>query len=131
MQFYLSIYIYIYIYEGTAIPVRGRRGAYGCETSRFPHFLDNRVTDGGQVVSLTRRPPFSPRKFLGTHFCQRMSQPQGHIAAGRIRSIEKFNNIGIRTLDLPGCSIMPQPSTLLRTPLVYVPTIINKLMFIT
>jgi hypothetical protein len=25
----------------------------------FPHFLDNRLTDGGEVVSLTRRPPFT------------------------------------------------------------------------
>jgi hypothetical protein len=25
------------------------------ETSRFPHFLDNRLTDGGVPVSLTRR----------------------------------------------------------------------------
>jgi hypothetical protein len=38
--------------KGKAIPVRG------CETSRFPHFLDNRLTDGGEV-SLTRRPPFT------------------------------------------------------------------------
>jgi hypothetical protein len=35
------------------------------ETSRLPHFLDNRLTDGGEVVSLTRRPPFTPRgRFL-------------------------------------------------------------------
>jgi hypothetical protein len=27
-----------------------------CETFRLPHFLDNRLTDGGDVVSLTRRP---------------------------------------------------------------------------
>jgi hypothetical protein len=26
-----------------------------CETSRFPHFLHNRLIDGGEVVSLTRR----------------------------------------------------------------------------
>jgi hypothetical protein len=26
-----------------------------CETLRLPHFLDNRLTDGGEVVSLTRR----------------------------------------------------------------------------
>jgi hypothetical protein len=24
------------------------------------HFLDNRLTDGGEVVSPTRRPPFTP-----------------------------------------------------------------------
>jgi hypothetical protein len=29
--------------------------SYGFETSRLPHFLDNRLTDGGEMVSLTRR----------------------------------------------------------------------------
>jgi hypothetical protein len=45
-----------------AIPVTGRGGPKDCETLRLPHFLDNRFTDGGKVVSLTRRPPFTPRK---------------------------------------------------------------------
>jgi hypothetical protein len=32
-------------------------------------FLDDRLTDGGEVVSLTRRPSFTPpRKIPGTHF---------------------------------------------------------------
>jgi hypothetical protein len=31
------------------------------ERSRLPHFLDNRLTDGGNVVSLTRRPPLTPQ----------------------------------------------------------------------
>jgi hypothetical protein len=55
--------------KGKAISVTGRGGPQGCETSRLPHFLDNRLTDGGEVVSLTRRPPFTPRKIPGTHFC--------------------------------------------------------------
>jgi hypothetical protein len=47
-----------------AIPVTGRDGPYGCETSRLPYFLENRLTDGGEVVSLTHRPPFTPTRFL-------------------------------------------------------------------
>jgi hypothetical protein len=31
--------------------------------------LDSRLTDGGKVVSLTRRPPFTPRNIPGSHFC--------------------------------------------------------------
>jgi hypothetical protein len=34
----------------------GRGGLQGCETSRLSHFLDNRLRDGVEVVSLTRRP---------------------------------------------------------------------------
>jgi hypothetical protein len=39
--------------KGKAIPVTGREGPWGCETSRLQHFLDSRLTDGGEVVSLT------------------------------------------------------------------------------
>jgi hypothetical protein len=42
------------------MPVTGREGPYGCETSRLPHFLDHRLTDGGEVFSLMRRKPFPP-----------------------------------------------------------------------
>jgi hypothetical protein len=55
-----------------AIPVTGREGPEGCETSRLPHFLDSRLTDGGEVVSPTRRQPLTPpppRKIPGTQFC--------------------------------------------------------------
>jgi hypothetical protein len=38
--------------KGKAIPVTGHGVPYGCETSRIPHFLDNRLTDGNDVVSL-------------------------------------------------------------------------------
>jgi hypothetical protein len=43
-------------------------GPQGCETSRIPHFLYIRLTDGGEVVTLTRPPPFTPRMIPGTHF---------------------------------------------------------------
>jgi hypothetical protein len=47
--------------KGKDIPVTGRGGPSGCERSRLPHYLHKRLTDGGKVVSPTRRPPFTPR----------------------------------------------------------------------
>jgi hypothetical protein len=44
------------------VKVTGRGGPYGCETLRFPRLLDNWLTDGSKVVSLTRRPPFTPQE---------------------------------------------------------------------
>jgi hypothetical protein len=55
--------------KGKAIRVTGGGGPQGCVASRLPHFLDNRLTDDGEVVSLKRRPPFTPRRIPSTHFC--------------------------------------------------------------
>jgi len=45
--------------------------------------------------------------------------PQGHSAAGRIMSMEKFNDtIGNRTRDLSACSAVPQPTAPPRAPSV-------------
>jgi hypothetical protein len=52
-----------------AVSAISRGGPQGCETSRLSHFLDNRLTHGGEVVSLTRRPPFTTRKIPGRNFC--------------------------------------------------------------
>jgi hypothetical protein len=35
----------------------------------FHIFLDNRLTYGGEAVSLMHRPHFTPREIPGTHFC--------------------------------------------------------------
>jgi hypothetical protein len=43
--------------KGKSVLVTGRVGLYGCVMSRSSHFLENRLTDGGEVVSLTHRPP--------------------------------------------------------------------------
>jgi hypothetical protein len=59
---------------------------------RIPHCLDNRLTDGGKVVSPTQQPQFTPQKHYyfnasGTHFCWRLSKPQGLV---RPEGIVKF-----------------------------------------
>jgi hypothetical protein len=48
---------------------------------RIPHCLDNRLTDGGKVVSPTHWPRSTRHKYYfsasGTHSCYRQSEPQG------------------------------------------------------
>jgi hypothetical protein len=48
--------------KAKAIPVTSHGGPQGCETLRVPHYLDNRLTDGVKVVSLTRRPFYTPQE---------------------------------------------------------------------
>jgi hypothetical protein len=51
------------IEQGRQFCVTGHGGPTACETSRLPHFLDNRLTDGGEAVCNriavipTERPP--------------------------------------------------------------------------
>jgi hypothetical protein len=83
---------------------------------RVPGSLGSQISrqsahEGGKVVSPTHRPPLSPGNIPGTHFCCRLSQPQGHSAAGRFMSMKNSNDtIGNRTRDLPACSAVPQPT---------------------
>jgi hypothetical protein len=101
-----------------AIPVTGSEGLM---QSRVSHtFLHNGLTDGGEVVSLQRRPPFIPRKFPGTHVLYRLSRTKCHSAAGRMRSTVKSSDlIGNRICDLWACSIVPQQTALPRAPQNY------------
>jgi hypothetical protein len=72
--------------NGKAAPVTGREGSSGYETSRLPHFLDNRLTDGDEVVSRMRRPFFTPQEDSWYSFLLELeSTPGGHSAAGKIR----------------------------------------------
>jgi hypothetical protein len=50
------------------VPVAGRGGLWGSETSRPQYFLESRLTDGG-AVSLTLRHAFTSREIPGSHFC--------------------------------------------------------------
>jgi hypothetical protein len=49
-----------YSLKGKSIPVTGLEGRYGCVDPTY--LLANRLTDGGKVVSLTRRQPFNPQE---------------------------------------------------------------------
>jgi hypothetical protein len=52
----------IIIKKGKATPVTGVERPIGCERSRLPHFLDNRLAAGGKAVSLTCWLPFTPQE---------------------------------------------------------------------
>jgi hypothetical protein len=54
--------ITVHLKDDKAMPVTGHEGTKGCETLRVPHYLDNRLTGGGKVVRLRRRPPFTPQE---------------------------------------------------------------------
>jgi hypothetical protein len=52
---------------------------------------------------------FTPGDIPGTCCCYTLIVPQGHSAAGRIKSTKNSNDaIGNRTRDLPACSAVPQ-----------------------
>jgi len=86
-------------------------GGWGSRISR------QSAHEGGKVVSRTHRPPLPPGNIPGTHFCSRLSQSQGHSAAGRIMPMKNSSDtIGNRTRDLPACSAVPQPTTPQRVP---------------
>jgi hypothetical protein len=63
--------------KGKPIPVTGRGDPYGCEASRLPHFLANRFADGGEVVSLMRRPPFTPQEYSWYSFLLEVESSPG------------------------------------------------------
>jgi hypothetical protein len=55
--FTLGLNVLIILIKKESIPVTG------CEDVEAPTFhLDSRLTDGGKVVSLTRRSPFNPQQ---------------------------------------------------------------------
>jgi len=71
------------ISKGKAVPLQAWSGPEGSRKLRLPDFMTT-AQDGDKVVSLTHRPSLPPGNYPDTHFCYRLSRPQGHNAIGRI-----------------------------------------------
>jgi len=54
--------------KGKAVQLQACSGPEGSRKLRFTDFMTT-AQDGGNVVSLTHRPPLPPRNTPGTHFC--------------------------------------------------------------
>jgi hypothetical protein len=68
------------MYVGKATSLSCRGGLKGCEILRIPQRQDDRLTGGGEVISLTRRPRSTPQQHFVSvsdiHLCQRLSKFQ-------------------------------------------------------
>ena len=94
--------------KGKTVLLQAWSGPEDSRKLRFPDFMTT-APEGGKFVSLTQHrshlPPGNPP---GTHFCYRLSRPQGHGAIGSIMSMKNSNDtIWDGTSDLPICSTAP------------------------
>jgi hypothetical protein len=66
---------------------------------RIPYCLDNLLIDGGKVVSPAHLPRSALQKHYfsvsGTHFCQRLSEPQGLVRPEGLGKLKKFTSSGL------------------------------------
>jgi hypothetical protein len=74
---------------------------WGFQEVGSPRFQDNRHMRMVRLSALRTGRLYPPGNIPGTHFCYRLSRPQGRSAAGRIMSTKNSNDIiGNRTREL-------------------------------
>ena len=94
-----------------AIPLQAWTGPEGSRRLRLPDFKIIWHVKVVRLPSLRIDRLYPSGNIPGTHFCYRLSRTLGHSAAGRIMSMKNANHtIGNRTLDLPACSAVPEPT---------------------
>jgi hypothetical protein len=71
---------------------------------RFPHFLDNQLTDGGKVVSPMRQPPFTPQEDSWYSFLlEAESDPRAIMrleGLGQLKKSTSFNKNAVKNCDI-------------------------------
>jgi hypothetical protein len=86
----------IMIKKSKAVPVKGLQG---CETLRIPHWLYNWLIDRVRLSALLSGRVFSS----GTHFCYRLSKPQGAVrleGLGKSQTFDYFIGLEPETFKL-------------------------------
>jgi len=74
----------------------------GFQEVEAPRFQDSRHMKVARLSALRTGRLYPPGNIPGNHFCQIVSQSQGHSAAGRIMSMKNSSDtIGSRNRDLP------------------------------
>ena len=68
--------------KGKSVPLKAQKGPEGSRKLRFPDFVTSQ--DGGRLSALRTGRLYPPGNTPGTHFCYKLSRPQGHSAIGRI-----------------------------------------------
>jgi hypothetical protein len=71
--------------ECKAIPIQAWTGPGGSMSLRLPKFIENRHINVAWLLGLHTGRFYVPGNTVVTHFCYRLSRPQGRSAAGTIK----------------------------------------------
>ena len=101
-----------WVLKGSTLPLdhQSRLRPLGFQDFEDLRFPDNWHVMLGRLSTLCTGHLYPPGNITGGHFCDRLSQLQGHSAARKIKSMKNSSDmIRNRTRDLPVCSAVPQP----------------------